>query len=88
MSAEHVLRIMQEAILLALLLAAPAVIAALAVGLVAGVIQTATQIHENAATVAPKLVAVVAVLGLAGLWMLGELVRFAASVYQQIAAVH
>lgn len=76
MDPESVIRVGQEALLLTLVLSAPAVIAALLVGLVVSVLQAATQLQEQTLSIAPKIVAVYAVLAIGGLWMIRELVRF------------
>lgn len=68
----------REALLLALLLSAPALGAALAVGLVTGVAQAATQVQEPALGVVPRLAGVLGALVLCGPWIGSRLVRFAA----------
>jgi flagellar biosynthesis protein FliQ len=67
----------QEAVLVVLLLSAPPLLAALAVGLVTGVLQAATQVQDASLAVVPRLAAVLAALGVAGPWIGGRLVRFA-----------
>ena len=54
--------------------AAPAHV--LVVGLVVSIFQAATQIHETTLSFVPKIVAAVAVLVIAGPWMLTSLVEF------------
>ena len=71
------LDVLREGMMLALVLSAPALLAALAVGLVVGALQAATQIHEGTVAFVPRLVAVFAALILAGPWMGASLVRFA-----------
>jgi flagellar biosynthesis protein FliQ len=56
--------------------AAPFVLATLAVGLVVAVVQTATQLQESVLVFAPKLLAALLVAGLAGHWMLDRLEAF------------
>jgi len=51
-----------EAIKTAILLAAPMLLAGLAVGLLVGILQAATQIHEMTLTFIPKMMAVAAAL--------------------------
>ena len=53
--------------------AAPFVIAALAVGLLTAILQAATQLQDNVLSFVPKLVAVGLVLALAGPWLLERL---------------
>jgi type III secretion protein S len=68
----------REAVLLVLLVSAPPLLAALAVGLVTGVVQAATQVQDPSLGVVPRLAAVFVALGLAGPWIGGRLTRFAA----------
>ena len=58
------------------MVAAPFVVAALAVGLVASLIQAATQLNEAALSFVPKIAAVGVVLALAGPWLLHELTAY------------
>jgi flagellar biosynthetic protein FliQ len=51
-------------------------LAVLAVGLVVSIFQAATQINEATLSFVPKVVAAVAVLGIAGPWMLTTLVEY------------
>ncbi len=69
----------REALLLVLTVSAPPVLAALAVGLVTGILQAATQVQEPSVAVAPRLAAVLVALGVAGPWMGARILRFAAS---------
>ncbi len=66
----------REAVLLVLLVSAPPLLAALAVGLVTGVLQAATQIQEPTLGVVPRLVAVFVALGVAAPWIGARLARF------------
>jgi len=56
--------------------AAPFVLTALAVGLIASLLQAATQLQENAISFVPKLIAVGFILIVGGPWLLGQLERF------------
>ena len=55
-------------------------LAVLVVGIVVSIFQAATQINEATLTFVPKLLAAVAVLGVAGPWMLTSLVEYLRSV--------
>jgi flagellar biosynthetic protein FliQ len=76
MSPEQVLSHGSEALQLALMLAAPLLITALAVGLIVGVFQAATQINEMTLSFIPKLLAMAAVIVLTGPWMLRLLTEY------------
>ena len=69
------------------LVAAPFVIAALAVGLLAALVQAATQLQENALSFVPKVVGVGALLALVGPWALSQLVRYAETSIEAIATL-
>jgi flagellar biosynthetic protein FliQ len=76
MTPETVLTIGRHALEMTLLLSAPLLLAALAVGLVVGVFQAATQINEMTLSFIPKLLGVAVALALAGPWMLKVLVAY------------
>jgi len=69
--------LVREAVLLALVVSGPPLAAALAVGVVVGVLQAATQVQDPAIPVVPRLVAVLVALGAAGPWIGARVVRFA-----------
>jgi type III secretory pathway component EscS len=71
-----VLRAAREGLVLVLLLSAPPLLASLLVGLITGVLQAATQIHDQTLSFVPKLVVVTAVLVAMGPVLGAELVRF------------
>ena len=59
----------------------------LAVGLLVSIFQAATQIHEATLSFVPKVVAAVAVLAVAGPWMLTTLVEYLQRTLQSIPSV-
>ena len=74
----------REAVRMALLLAGPPLIAALAVGLLVGVVQTLTQMHEPVVGLIPRLVAVLVVVLMALPWLLMRWVAYAVDVIGSI----
>ena len=76
MTPDTVYIIGQEAMIVALKLAGPILLASLAVGLVIAMFQAATQINEMTLTFVPKLITIGAVLMLAGPWMLQVIIEF------------
>lgn len=84
MGPETVLTIGHEALWLAVLLAGPLLLAALAVGLLIGVFQAATQIQEMTLSFIPKLLALVAALFIAGPWMIQVVVSFTERLFMEI----
>ncbi|GAA0256642.1 flagellar biosynthesis protein FliQ [Rhodanobacter caeni] len=76
MTPESIMEFGQHALYVAMLVAAPLLLTALAVGLLIGVIQAATQINEMTLSFIPKLIAMALVALIAGPWMLRVLVQF------------
>jgi flagellar biosynthetic protein FliQ len=73
-----------QAIELALKIGAPFLIAGLVVGVLVSVFQAATQIQEQTLQFIPKIIAMIAVIVLAGPWMLDELVGYTRDLYLSI----
>ncbi len=82
MEAAELARLSSEALYLALLLSAPALLTSLVVGLGLGVLQAVTQVQEQTLTFVPKLIAVGLVLALSGGLLGAELVRFARAILE------
>ncbi|HKE47052.1 MAG TPA: flagellar biosynthesis protein FliQ [Rhodanobacteraceae bacterium] len=76
MTPETVMGIGQHALVVTLMVAAPLLLTALAVGLLVGVLQAATQINEMTLSFIPKLLALATVLVIAGPWMLRTLIDY------------
>lgn len=84
MGPEAVLTVGRDALWLAVLLAGPLLLSALAVGLLIGIFQAATQIQEMTLSFIPKLLALVVALMLAGPWMLQVVVNFSRQLFMEI----
>ena len=76
MTPESVMAFGQQAMYVAMLVSGPLLLTALAVGLLVGVMQAATQINEMTLSFIPKLLAMALVTLIAGPWMLRILVQF------------
>ncbi len=87
MTPETVMTLGAQALRLTLVVAAPLLLVALVVGLVVSIFQAATQVHEATLSFVPKMVAAVAVMALAGPWMLTTLVEYLQRVLQSIPTV-
>ncbi len=87
MNAQGVLTIGQQALYMLLMISAPVLLTVLVVGLVVSIFQAATQINEATLSFVPKIVAAVAVLALAGPWMLNTLVEYLQRTLQAIPTV-
>jgi flagellar biosynthesis protein FliQ len=77
----------REALLVVLAVSAPPLLAALAVGLVTGVAQAATQVQEPTIAVVPRLVAVLAALGVAAPWIGARVVAFARAAFDLLPRI-
>jgi flagellar biosynthetic protein FliQ len=84
MTPESIMEIGQHALYVAMLVAAPLLLTALAVGLLVGVIQAATQINEMTLSFIPKLIAMALVALVAGPWMLRLLVQYTAQLIESL----
>ncbi len=69
------------------LVAAPVLLASLAVGLVVGIIQAATSVNEQTLTFVPKLAVIALVLVVFGASMLGLVGDFMQEIFAQIAGI-
>ena len=76
MTPESVMSIGRHALELTLLVSAPLLLSALAVGLLVSVFQAATQINEMTLSFIPKLIAILVMLVLAGPWMITMMVDY------------
>jgi len=76
-----------RALEITLMIAAPLLIVALVTGLVIGAFQAATSINEQTLSFIPKLVAISAVLVIAGPWMLKVLVSYTRELFESIPSL-
>ncbi len=70
-----------------LMVAGPLLLVALLVGLLVSVIQAATQINESTLSFIPKLISILAVLVVAGPWMIQMLVDYIHRLFESIPAL-
>jgi flagellar biosynthetic protein FliQ len=84
MTPEVVMELGQQTLMMVALLAGPLLIAALAVGLLIGIFQAATQIQEMTLSFIPKLAALAIALVIGGPWMLRTIVEFTTELFMQI----
>ena len=87
MSAEQVMEIMKEAMLVAFEIAGPLLIISIAVGLLVAIFQAATQIHEQTLTVVPKLIVIALVLLALGSWMSKVMNEFVVELFAIMAVL-
>ena len=87
MTPETVMTIGQRALEITMLLAAPLLLAVLAVGVVVGVAQAATQLNEPTIAFVAKAVALTAALFAMGSFLLGTLVEYTTALFQRLPHV-
>ena len=79
-----VIGLTKQALLLIMVLSAPAMLTAMTIGLIISLFQAVTQVQEQTLTFVPKIVATFVVIAVTGPWMLATLIRFAQAVFVQI----
>jgi flagellar biosynthetic protein FliQ len=84
MTPETVMTIGTHALQVTLLLAAPLLIVALALGLIVGIFQAATQINEMTLSFIPKLLGMAATVVIAGPWMLKVMMDYTRDLFESI----
>lgn len=84
MTPESVLDVGREALYLTMMISAPLLLSALAVGLLIGIFQAATQIQEMTLSFIPKLIVLVFALLIAGPWMLRLITEFTLRLFAEI----
>ena len=84
MNQDVVVSLTMDALSVAMKVALPMLMAGLVVGLVVSVFPAVTQIQEQTLAFIPKVVALVAVIAIAGPWMLGQLETYTEALYLAI----
>ncbi len=84
MTPDSVMELGERALEITVMLAAPLLLSALAIGLLVAMFQAATQINEQTLSFVPKLLVTVVVLSMAGPWMLRLIINFTRQTYMQI----
>jgi flagellar biosynthesis protein FliQ len=83
----QVMHIAIQAIILATELAGPMLLAALAIGLGIGLLQSATQVQEQTLAFVPKLAGIALVILISGHWMLSQAMGFTHSLFDMIPSL-
>ena len=84
MTADTAIELCRSAALLSLLLSGPVLLAALAIGLVMGLLQALTQVQDQSLTFVPRFIALTVVLLLLLPWGLSLLTEYAADLIRGI----
>ena len=77
----------REALLMALVVGGPPLLATMIVGTFVSLLQAITQVHENTLTFLPKLLAVCGVFAVAAGWMATEMTTFADRCFERAATI-
>ncbi len=88
MTSNEAVVLFQQALTMALMLAAPMLGFGLVAGLIVSVFQAATQIQEMSLSFIPKVLAVVLALFLFMPWMLNKMVLYTTDLFGRVATVH
>jgi flagellar biosynthetic protein FliQ len=84
MTPESVMTLGRHAIEITLMVAAPLLLIALAIGLIVSIFQAATQINEQTLTFIPKLIGIFVALVVAGPWMLTVMLDYMRETFTNI----
>jgi len=84
MTPETVMTMGRQAIEVTMMVAAPMLLVALAVGLIVSIFQAATQINEMTLSFIPKLVGIFVALIIAGPWMLTIMLDYMRQMFSSI----
>ena len=87
MEADRALNLLDDMLWQSLMVAAPILIATLAIGIVISVFQVATQIQDATLSYVPKLLVAAGLLILLGPWMMTRMTDFARGLYLAIPAL-
>ncbi len=87
MTDEMIMRLGQETIRTATLLATPMLASALIIGLLVSIFQAVTQINEATLTFIPKMAVIILVIFLAGPWMLDVITTFTEGLFENMATM-
>lgn len=87
MTPESVMLVGRQALEMTVLVSAPLLLAALAIGLLVSLFQAATQINEMTLSFIPKVLAMFLVMVLAGPWMLTLMTDYMRNLFMSLPSV-
>jgi flagellar biosynthetic protein FliQ len=87
MNSTAVIALLSQALEMTLLVSAPLLLTALAIGLLVSIFQAATQINEMTLSFIPKMIGVFVAIVVAGPWMLQLLVDYTQRLFATIPAL-
>jgi flagellar biosynthetic protein FliQ len=80
-NADAVTDLARQALMQVLLIGAPVLAVGLLAGLVVGLLQAVTQVHDHTLSFVPKIVAMLIALVILGPWMMGQVTEFATRMF-------
>ena len=87
MTPESILSVGQQALWVTFAVSSPLLLSALAIGLLVGMLQAATQINEMTLSFIPKLLVLGLSAMIAGPWIIGTIVDFTRNLMQDIPSL-
>jgi flagellar biosynthesis protein FliQ len=87
MNQDVVINLVMNAVTLAIKVAMPILLSGLIVGLMVSIFQAITQIQEMTLTFIPKILVTIAVIVIAGPWMLNQITSYTEQLWQGIPAI-
>ncbi len=87
MSLGTVVSLMRGGVFEILILSAPILLSALAVGLVVAILQATTSIQEQTLTFVPKIMTILGILALLGGWMFASLREYTINLFEMIPSM-
>lgn len=72
----------------AVLVGGPVIVVGVVIGLIVAILQAATQVNDSAVAFAPKAVATIVTIVIAGPWMLAQLVEFTTAIFVAVGRLH
>jgi flagellar biosynthetic protein FliQ len=83
----NVIQIGMDAMVIAAKLAAPTLLTALLVGVIIGLVQSATQLQEATVSFVPKFVAVGVAILVTGNWMMAQMVSYTQDLWASVPSL-
>ena len=87
MNTQSVIDIGTETVIVAMKVAAPALLATMAMGFLISIFQAATQINEQTLSFIPKVIAMTLAMIVAGPWILQTMIFFTTTIFNTLPSV-
>jgi flagellar biosynthesis protein FliQ len=87
MNQDTVIHLAMQALIVALKVSMPFLLAGLVVGLAVSVFQAVTQIQEQTLSFIPKILVTGAVMAIGGPWMLSQMIAYTQALYTSIPSM-